>query len=104
VEITERGVRSDASARRPRIQCADSVSRWDPDTDAALSVISAGGISDDATAALCQPEPSYAQSTGFVLDAEGRVIVRVYSSGAIGRLVAEGVVGMVRYLRDHAAV
>jgi hypothetical protein len=38
------------------------------------------------------------------LDAEGRVIVRVYSSGAIGRLVAEGVVGMVRYLRDHAAV
>jgi hypothetical protein len=39
VEITERGVRSDASARRPRIQCADSVSRWDPDTDAALSVI-----------------------------------------------------------------
>jgi hypothetical protein len=27
----------------------------------------------------------------------------VYSSGAIGRLVPEDVIGLVRYLREHAA-
>jgi hypothetical protein len=30
------------------------------------------------------------------------VIVSVYSSGAIGRLVPEDVIGLVRYLRQHA--
>jgi hypothetical protein len=45
----------------------------------------------------------YLQSTGFVLDREGNVVVSVYSSGAIGRLVPEDVTGLVRYLRDHAA-
>jgi hypothetical protein len=45
----------------------------------------------------------FLQSTGFVLDPSGRVVVSVYSSGAIGRLVPEDVVGMIRYLRDQAA-
>jgi hypothetical protein len=31
------------------------------------------------------------------------VIVSVYSSGAIGRLVPEDVIGLVGYLRGHAA-
>jgi len=31
------------------------------------------------------------------------VIVSVYSSGAIGRLVPEDVLGLVGYLREHAA-
>jgi hypothetical protein len=44
------------------------------------------------------------QSTGFVLDPNGQVIVSVYSSGAIGRLVPEDVVGLIRYLREHAAI
>ena len=43
------------------------------------------------------------QSTGFVLDPGGRVVVSVYSSGAIGRLVPEDVTGLIRYLREHAA-
>ena len=38
-----------------------------------------------------------------MLDPQGKVIVSVYSSGAIGRLVPEDVTGMVRYLREHAA-
>jgi hypothetical protein len=29
------------------------------------------------------------------------VLVSVYSSGAIGRLVPEDVVGLVRYVREH---
>jgi peroxiredoxin len=48
-------------------------------------------------------EPRYLQSTGFVLDREGRVIVSVYSSGAIGRLVPEDVIGLVKYVREHEA-
>jgi hypothetical protein len=42
------------------------------------------------------------QSTAFVLDRDGRVVVSVYSSGAIGRLVPEDVVGLVRHIRDPA--
>jgi peroxiredoxin len=57
----------------------------------------------DATGAFVNPEPTYLQSTGFVLDPEGRVVVSVYSSGAIGRLVPEDVAGMVQYIREHAA-
>ena len=44
----------------------------------------------------------YLQSTGFVLDPAGKVIVSVYSSGAIGRLVPDDVIGLVRYLREHS--
>jgi peroxiredoxin len=55
-----------------------------------------------ATGAFVNDEPRYLQSTGFVLDPSGRVLVSVYSSGAIGRLVPEDVLGMVRYVREHA--
>jgi peroxiredoxin len=58
-----------------------------------------------ATGAFVNDKPTYLQSTGFVLDADGRVVVSVYSSGAIGRLVPEDVIGLIRYLRqdDHAS-
>ena len=56
----------------------------------------------DATGAFVSHHPLFLQSTGFVLDPGGRVIVSVYSSGAIGRLVPQDVVGLVRYLREHA--
>ena len=56
------------------------------------------------TGAFVNPDPVYLQSTGFVLDPRGKVIVSVYSSGAIGRLLPDDVVGLVRYLREHAAV
>jgi peroxiredoxin len=39
----------------------------------------------DATGALVNDGPLFLQSTGFVLDPDGRVMVSVYSSGAIGR-------------------
>ncbi len=47
-------------------------------------------------------EPRYLQSTGFVLAPDGVVVTAVYSSGAIGRLLPDDVVGLVRYLQDHA--
>ena len=55
------------------------------------------------TGAFVNPDPVYLQSTGFVLDPTGKIVVSVYSSGAIGRLVPEDVIGLVRYLKDHAA-
>jgi peroxiredoxin len=54
-----------------------------------------------ATGAFINDEPPYLQSTGFVLDREGRVIVSVYSSGAIGRLVPDEVIGLIEYVRGH---
>jgi peroxiredoxin len=57
----------------------------------------------DLTGAFVNPDPVFLQSTGFVLDPAGKVVVSVYSSGAIGRLVPGDVIGLVRYLRQHAA-
>lgn len=56
-----------------------------------------------ATGAFVNDDPVYLQSTGFVLNPSGQVLVSVYSSGAIGRLVPEDVIGLLRYLREHAA-
>jgi peroxiredoxin len=56
----------------------------------------------ELTGAFVNPDPVFLQSTGFVLDPAGKVIVSVYSSGAIGRLVPDDVIGLVRYLRQHA--
>lgn len=55
-----------------------------------------------ATGAFVNDDPVYLHSAGFVLDPGGRVVVSVYSSGAIGRLVPEDVIGLIRYLREHA--
>jgi len=57
----------------------------------------------ELTGAFVNPDPAFLQSTDFVLDPAGNVVVSVYSSGAIGRLVPDDVVGLVRYLRDHSA-
>ena len=54
------------------------------------------------TGAFVNPDPVYLQSTGFVLDPAGNVIVSVYSTSAIGRLVPDDVIGLVRYLREHS--
>lgn len=54
-----------------------------------------------ATDAYVSEEPHYLQSTGFVLAPDGTVRLAVYSSGAIGRLVADDVIGFVRYIKEH---
>ena len=56
----------------------------------------------ELTGAFVNADPVYVQATGFVLDPEGKVLVSTYSSGAIGRLVAEDVVGMVKYVKSQA--
>jgi peroxiredoxin len=55
----------------------------------------------EATGAFVNAEPVYLQSTGFVLDPNGNVIVSVYSSGAIGRLVPDDIVGLVNYIQSR---
>ena len=55
----------------------------------------------EATGAFLNDDPLYVQSTGFILDPSGRVVVSVYSSGAIGRLVPQDVAGLAGYLREH---
>jgi peroxiredoxin len=56
-----------------------------------------------ATGAFVNDDPLYVQSTGFILDPNGNVIISVYSSGAIGRLAPEDVLGLVKYVQEHAA-
>ncbi len=57
----------------------------------------------EVTGAFINDDPVYLQSTGFVLDPASRVVVSVYSSGAIGRLVPDDVLGLIRYVRGHGA-
>ena len=56
-----------------------------------------------ATGAYVNDDPPYLQSTGFLLAPDGTVLTAVYSSAAIGRLVADDVVGFIRYTQGHAA-
>jgi len=56
-----------------------------------------------ATGAYVNDDPRYLESTGFVLAPDGTVLIAVYSSDAIGRLVADDVAGYIRYLTQHAA-
>ncbi len=55
----------------------------------------------EAVGAYANDDPRYLQSTGFVLAPDGTVVTAVYSSGAIGRLLPDDVVGLVRYLGEH---
>jgi len=57
----------------------------------------------EATGAFVNPDPVHLQSTGFILDPDGDVIISVYSSGAIGRLVPEDVAGLINYLKSKQA-
>ena len=59
------------------------------------------GAIHGATGAFVNAEPPHLQSTGFVLDPDGKVIVSVYSSGAIGRLQPDDVAGLVNYLKSQ---
>ena len=52
------------------------------------------------TGAYTNASPHYLQTTGFLLAPDGKVLNAVYSSGPIGRLVAEDVIGMVAYLKS----
>ena len=56
-----------------------------------------------ATGAYVNDDPRYLQSTGFVLAPDGTVLTAVYSSAAIGRLVAVDMAGFIRYTKNHAA-
>jgi peroxiredoxin len=56
-----------------------------------------------ATGAFINPVRGHLETTGSVLDPSGKVVVSVYSSAAIGRLVPDNVIGFVRHLRALAA-
>lgn len=44
----------------------------------------------------------YVHSTGFVIDPQDNVVISVYSSGAIGRLAWQDVLGLVKYLKSKS--
>jgi peroxiredoxin len=58
----------------------------------------------EATGAFVNADPLHLQSTGFVLDPDGNVIVSIYSSGAIGRLMPDDVAGLVDYVKSRQPV
>jgi len=46
-------------------------------------------------------EPLYIHATGFILRPDGSIALAVYSSGAIGRLVADDTVGLIQHYQKH---
>ncbi len=49
------------------------------------------------------PAPHFLQPTNFVLGPDGTVLLSNYYSGAVGRLSAADVIGMVTYIKSKAA-
>ena len=58
----------------------------------------------DATGAFVSLDPPQLQSTGFVLDPSGNVIISLYSCGAIGQLLPDDVLELVRDLQSSAVI
>jgi peroxiredoxin len=54
------------------------------------------------TGAYTNDSPRYLQATDFLLAPDGKILNAVYSSGPLGRLVAEEVIGVVTYLKSRA--
>jgi peroxiredoxin len=54
------------------------------------------------TGAWVNAEPHHLQSTGYLLAPDGTVLIAVYASGPIGRLVADDVIGMIRYIKSSS--
>jgi peroxiredoxin len=46
---------------------------------------------------------TYINSTGFILQPNGTIAIAVYSSGAIGRLVPDDALGLIKYMRSQVA-
>ena len=55
-----------------------------------------------ATGASVNDDPLYLQATELVLNPEGRIVTAAYSTGAIGRLLPDDVLGFVRHLKSSA--
>lgn len=53
----------------------------------------------EALGAYVGGDDGFVQATGFVLRPGGRVVLAVYSTGAVGRLVAADVLGLIEYDR-----
>jgi peroxiredoxin len=98
--LAEAGIRVAALSADGRQATADLVGKLNLTFPVGYGAAAAAVAS--LTGAFVNPDPVYLQSTGFVLDPTGNVIVSVYSSGAIGRLVPDDVIGLVRYLREHS--
>jgi peroxiredoxin len=60
----------------------------------------------EALGVYYEPQPAHTaphlHSAGFVLGPGARVLNAVYSSGAIGRLVWQDVLGLVQYIKSHS--
>lgn len=55
----------------------------------------------DTLGAYLGGDDAFIQATGFVLDPGGLTTLAVYSSGAVGRLVAADVLGLIEYARSQ---
>ena len=55
-----------------------------------------------ATGAFVTVDPPQLQTTGFVLDPDGKVVISVYSCGTLGQLLPDDVLELVRELPQHA--
>jgi peroxiredoxin len=96
----ELGVRVVALSVDPLEQAEQTVERHKL-TYSVLYGLEAHAVASQIGAVLNE-QPLYLQATGFVLRPDGMVAVAVYSSGAIGRLVAADTINYIKYLQKAA--
>lgn len=102
VRFADRKVRVAALSADPREEAATTVSKHGIEFPVgyALDPAYAAG----ALGCYLGGDDAFVQATGFVLRPGGRVELAVYSSGAVGRLVAADVLGLVEYVRQQETV
>lgn len=54
----------------------------------------------EKTGAVLNEDPLFLQATGFIVRPDGTVALSVYSSGAVGRLVAADCLKLLKYLQQ----
>lgn len=53
------------------------------------------------TGAHYESEKNFLHATGFILDRDGKIMLAVYSSGAIGRLTANDCLGLIKHFQKN---
>ena len=99
-EWEELGVQVVALSVDPLDQAEQTVERHKL-TFPVLYGLDAHAVAEQLGASLNE-QPLYLQATGFILRPDGTVAVAVYSSGAIGRLVAADTINYIKYLQKAA--
>jgi len=98
-ELEQLGVRVIAISADVAAEAQQTVERHQLTFPVLYGADPAGAAKTFGTHVAANARGTYIDSTGFVVDPNGSIVVAVYSSGAIGRIVPDDALGLIKYLQ-----